>query len=62
MEGNACAEGAALPYGVQLVNAEDPGTLSLDLATEPGEYDGISFLLGLSHGCNQAFLPLNAPR
>lgn len=55
------AEGAALAYGVQLVNAEDQATLSFDLASEPGEYDGISFLLGLSHGCNQAFQPLKAP-
>lgn len=55
------ADGQALRYGVQLVNAEDPTSLQFDLAAPPGEYSGLSFILGLSHGCNEQFLPLKPP-
>jgi hypothetical protein len=53
--------GAPLPYGVQLVNAEDPASFAFDIAAPPGTYDGLSFLLGLSHGCNTLAVPGKPP-
>lgn len=55
------AQGAALPYGVEFVNAEDSASLEVQLLTIPGEYDSLSFVWGLSHGCNTTQLPLDAP-
>ncbi len=53
--------GAVLPYGVQLVNAEDAASLEFQLAAPPGEYEGITFLVGLTEGCNSSFSPLAPP-
>jgi hypothetical protein len=47
------ADGQLVPYGVQLVNAEAPDSLSLRMRVPPGSYTGVSFTLGLSDACNR---------
>ncbi len=46
--------GAAKPYGVELINTESLDPPAFQLAFPPDTYDGLSFLLGLSVGCNGA--------
>ena len=55
------SQGAALPYGVVLVNAEELDSPKVQLLSIPGEYDSISFVWGLSHGCNGSLNPLDPP-
>ncbi len=55
------AEGEPLPYGVSLVNSERAPSLTLRLQSAPGDYDSLSFSLGLPEACNQAFFPLDPP-
>lgn len=46
-------DGAPAPYNVHLVNAEDPAALTFRLAVPPGQYTGLSFLLGITDTCNR---------
>ena len=59
------ARGKPLPYGVQLVDLDDPATLSLRLRAPAGSYDGLAVAIGLSPACNTGnpaakMFPLNA--
>jgi len=49
------------PYNVQFVNAEAPESLGLRVRAPVGTYSGVEFLLGLTDGCNNTFLPLDPP-
>ncbi len=53
--------GEPAPYGVQLVNAEAPESLTFALAAPPGDYDGLAFLFGLSTACNALLGPAGPP-
>jgi hypothetical protein len=46
------AAGAVEPYGVHLVNAEEPATQTLRVLAPAGNYVGLSFILGLDDACN----------
>lgn len=54
-------DGKPLRYGVQLVVGDDPRTTAFSLRVPAGHYDGVSFLLGLTKGCNDSFSPRRAP-
>lgn len=47
------ASGEPEPYGVHLFNAEDDDSSTLRVLAPPGEYTGLSFLLGIKLSCNQ---------
>lgn len=59
------AEGAPLPYGLQLVDADDETTQVMHLAAPAGSYEGLRISVGVPAPCNggdpttQVF-PLNA--
>lgn len=53
--------GTPLAYGAHLVNAEDASTLQFSAVAPPGQYEGLSFIVGLSYGCNLEFNPLKPP-
>ena len=55
------AQGNPAAFGVQFVNAEDESSLRFELLAAPADYDGISFLIGLSYGCNQTVQALAPP-
>jgi hypothetical protein len=44
--------GTPLPYNVHLVNLEAKTSLQVRLAAPPGEYEGLTFLFGLTDACN----------
>jgi hypothetical protein len=46
------ATGVREPYGVHLVNAEDPPSMMLRILAPPRAYSGLSFTLGLEDACN----------
>jgi hypothetical protein len=46
------AAGVREPYGVHLVNAEDPASMTLRILAPPRAYAGVSFTLGLDDLCN----------
>lgn len=46
------ADDAPLPYGLRLVNVDDPSTQRLRLAVEPGQYRALSFSIGVPAACN----------
>lgn len=46
------ADGAPVPYGVVLVNAEDPAAMTFQIAAPAGDYSGLSFLVGIPDVCN----------
>jgi hypothetical protein len=46
------AAGVREPYGVHLVNAEDPPSMTLRILAPPRAYSGLSFTLGLDDLCN----------
>jgi hypothetical protein len=53
-----------LPYGIQLVNADDPATETLRLSVPQGNYTALTFGVGVPAGCNavsstDAVYPLN---
>jgi hypothetical protein len=54
------ATGMVLPYNTQFVNVEDATTLRFSLKAPPGNYDRVSFLLGLTAACNDG-TPRQAP-
>lgn len=43
---------APAPYGLRLVNVDDPSTEQLRLAIEPGQYRALSFSVGVPAACN----------
>ena len=45
-------DGALAPYGVVLVNAEDPSAMTFQIAAPAGDYSGLSFLVGIPDACN----------
>jgi hypothetical protein len=52
--------GLPVPYGIQLVNAEDAASLRFRLLAPPGSYSGLSFTLGVNDACNSGF-PRSGP-
>jgi hypothetical protein len=46
------AEGAPLPYGLHLVDADDPTTQQLHLATDMGSYTALRLGVGVPAACN----------
>src|SRR5882724_1868667 len=53
-----------LPYGIQLVSADDPATETLRLSVPQGNYTALTFGVGVPAGCNaisstDAVYPLN---
>jgi len=55
------AEGAMAPYGVVLVNAEDPAGMTFQIAAPAGDYGGLSFLVGIPDECNGLEYTRNPP-
>jgi hypothetical protein len=53
--------GTSVPYGIHLVNADDPASLRFRLLGPPGTYSGVSFLLGINDACNSGSLARNEP-
>ncbi|HEY8943681.1 MAG TPA: MbnP family protein, partial [Polyangiaceae bacterium] len=53
--------GTPVPYGVHLVNAEDPASLRFSLLAPPGSYSGVSFTFGLKESCNTGLMDRKAP-
>lgn len=53
--------GAPEPYGLKLVNLDDDSSLRVRLLGPPGDYTGISFLLGLDDECNSGSQERKAP-
>jgi len=58
------SDGKPLPYGIQLVDADDPTTQSLHLAVPQGNYTSFKLGVGVPAGCNavsstDAVYPLN---
>jgi hypothetical protein len=45
--------GAPEPYGLHFFNAEEADSSTLRVLAPPGEYAGLSFLVGIKLGCNQ---------
>ncbi len=54
-------QGVALPYNVQLINAEDPSSTRFFVAVPPGTYDEFSFIVGVTEACNETPGPLKSP-
>lgn len=54
-------DGAPVPYGVVLVNAEDPSGMSFKIAAPAGDYSGLSFLIGIPDTCNGTYYGRNPP-
>lgn len=52
-------DGAALPYGVALVDAARPASLALRMKAPPGAYTGLSFTVGVPDFCADDQTPLN---
>jgi hypothetical protein len=46
------SDGKPAPYGLQLVDAEDPGTQVLRLSAPEGSYSGLQFGVGVPAACN----------
>jgi hypothetical protein len=46
--------GSAAPYGVHLVDFDEPASATLRLSAPPGTYTGLRFTLGLNDACNGA--------
>ncbi len=46
------ADGTVLPYGLQLVDADEPATQQLRLAAAPGSYTALRFGVGVPAACN----------
>lgn len=55
------SDGVSLPYGVQFVSADDSASLEFELLAPPGDYSGLSFVLGLTEGCNALSSALAPP-
>lgn len=55
------ADGSAVRYGVQLVNAEEPASLKFAVSVAPGNYENVTFTLGLTAGCNDTSIPRKPP-
>jgi hypothetical protein len=58
------ADAKPLPYGIQLVSADDPATETLRLSLPQGNYTALTFGVGVPAGCNavsttDAVYPLN---
>jgi len=58
------ADAKPLPYGIQLVSADDPATETLRLSVPQGNYTALTFGVGVPAGCNavsatDAVYPLN---
>jgi hypothetical protein len=53
------ADGKPLPYGVQLVDVEDPSTQALRIVAPEGDYAQLRFGVGVPPGCNS---PSNTDR
>jgi hypothetical protein len=53
--------GKPLRYGVQFVEASTPSSLKFGLRVAPGTYDEVSFVLGLTEGCNASEATLGSP-
>lgn len=49
------------PYGVHLVNFEDPESTSVRVLAPPGTYEGFKFTVGLNDACNRGGFSRNAP-
>lgn len=55
------ADGAPVPYGVVLVNAEEPSAMTFQIAVPAGDYSALSFLVGIPDVCNGAYIGRSAP-
>lgn len=53
--------GKPLRYGVQFVEVSTPSSLKFALRVAPGSYDEVSFILGLTAGCNETESLLRSP-
>jgi hypothetical protein len=53
--------GKAEPYGVHLVDFEDPQSTSLHVLAPPGTYNGARFTFGLNDACNSGDSSRSAP-
>ncbi len=49
------------PYGVHLLNFEEPASTSLHVLAPPGSYNGAKFTFGISDACNQGPPDRRAP-
>jgi len=54
-------DGTPAPYGVVLVNAEDPAGMAFQIAAPAGDYSGLSFLVGIPDACNGGESGRSAP-
>lgn len=55
------AAGKPEPYGVHLVNFEEPASTSVHVLAPPGRYAGARFTLGINDACNQGGAARDAP-
>jgi hypothetical protein len=55
------SEGKPLRYGVQFVELTTPSSRNFKLRVAPGSYDEMSFILGLTAGCNETEGLLKSP-
>lgn len=46
------ADGKPRVYNLQLINLDDPSSLSIELAAPPGHYQALRFSVGVSSACN----------
>jgi hypothetical protein len=53
--------GQAEPYGIRLVNFEEPESTRLHVLAPPGSYAGAKFTFGISDACNQGGSERGAP-
>ncbi|MDX2054917.1 MAG: MbnP family protein [Polyangiaceae bacterium] len=55
------ADGSVVPHNVRLITLDDPASLAVRVKAPPGEYDGVSFILGLNAACNSVDASKVAP-
>jgi hypothetical protein len=53
--------GAVQPFGIQLVNFDEPASTTLHLKAPPGVYQGAHFTLGTNDACNAGSQNRSAP-
>jgi hypothetical protein len=54
-------DGKPEPYGVHLVNFEEPASASIHVLAPPGSYSGARFTFGINDACNAGGPNRNAP-
>jgi hypothetical protein len=55
------AAGTPEPYGVHLVNLEEPASMNVHLLSPAGSYTGATFTLGINDACNAGDASRDAP-